>query len=108
MNILFPGSGLFYSRDKHWMSSTHLVSYLAILGLTNNSYNNFLNYRDDYQDALIEYYKNPNILNRNIVEQNYNFTKNSKKEFRNYIGVAIVVNILSNYYLDRLFKGKVK
>ena len=108
MNVVLPGSGLFYFEDKTWMSSIHLSSYLSIVVLAANSYNKFLDYRNLYESALVNYNSDSNIYNRNIVEKNYSLAYDSKSDFRNYIGLALVVNVLSNYYLDKIFKGKIK
>ena len=90
------------------MSSIHLSSYLSIVVLAANSYNKFLDYRNLYESALVNYNSDSNIYNRNIVEKNYSLAYDSKSDFRNYIGLALVVNVLSNYYLDKIFKGKIK
>ncbi len=108
LNIALPGLGLFYFEDKKWISSLHLSMYLMTVAFSHNSYQKFIDYRSEYNQALSNYNMNPNSLNRTFVENKYSLAYNSKNEFRKYAGLAIILNILSNYYLDQIFKDKIK
>ena len=108
LNVLFPGAGLFYAKDKNWMSSVHLSSYFAMISMAYISYDNFLKNRDNYYIAISEYDNESTLENKNNVKYKFSLAEKSKNEFRTYLGISLIINVLSNYYLDKFFRGKLK